>query len=51
MLAGSRRSRTVLTVGAGLELRDGAFPQEEEQTALGEKKHRGTYRQFEMIFI
>lgn len=27
-LAGSRWSRTVLTVGGGLELRDGAFPQE-----------------------
>lgn len=51
MLAGSRWSRTVLTVGAGLELRDGVFPQEEEQTALGGEKTRDTYQQFEMIFI
>lgn len=41
MLAGSRWSTTALTVGAGLELRGGAFPQEEGQAALGgEKKHK-----------
>lgn len=50
MLAGSRWSRTVLTVGVGLEPRDGAFPQEEEQMALEGKKTK-TYQQFERIFI
>lgn len=41
MLAGSRWSTTALTVGAGLELRGGAFPQEEERTALGGEKNTG----------
>lgn len=43
-------SKALLTAGPGLEPWGGAFPREEEQSALGGKK-RDRYQQVDIIFI